>query len=309
MGNLFYKSCSFFVRLCRSLNYFYENFRRRNFDYFNYIQLSKFFQVPILLSYPANRFYGIHKSLKKKFHRWWLPRKYVVEHGIFWSDDLRDSELKFCRDVVIITMGQQRKDFLNSHGYNCIAIGPFIKYANYFYSSNKRQEVKKRLGKVLLVFPSHSIEGVDAVFNGRQFINEIKNRAKQFDNVLVCLYWKDILDHREKEYIDCGFTVVTAGHRSDSYFLSRLKDLIWLSDMTMSNTLGTHLGYCISLGKPHYLFLQDISWAGDKVEEEMQNCNKGIYEKRLFTFKRLFGTYTTVISDEQQEIVEYYWGK
>lgn len=39
MEILFYKPCSFFVRLCKSLNYFYENFRRRNF---NYIQLSKF---------------------------------------------------------------------------------------------------------------------------------------------------------------------------------------------------------------------------------------------------------------------------
>lgn len=45
--------------------------------------------------------------------------------------------------------------------------------------------------------------------------------------------------------------MTTAGHQLDINFLNRLKTIILLSDYTCSNSIGTHTGYCVYLGKPH----------------------------------------------------------
>lgn len=80
---------------------------------------------------------------------------------------------------------------------------------------------------------------------------------------LIYLYWKDAVLGKDKEYMDNGFTIVTAGYQSDFRFLKRLKTFIKLSDFTMSNAVGTHVGYCVVLDKPHYIFSQKISYKSD----------------------------------------------
>ena len=134
-----------------------------------------------------------------------------------------------------------------NHG--AYAIGPHIAYAKHVYTRKKIVEEKKRLGKNLLVFPAHSIQGLDAKYDFEDFINEIKLIGKDFDSIRICLFWKDILEGKYKKYLDDEFELVTAGNFYDPLFLSRLKTIIETSTITMSNSLGTHLGYCIFMNK------------------------------------------------------------
>jgi hypothetical protein len=127
------------------------------------------------------------------------------------------------------------------------------------------------------------------------------------------MYWKDILNGNHFPYREHGFQVVTAGHRSDSYFLSRLKDIIELSDYTMSNFVGTHIGYCISLGKPHYIIKQKYEIYGENIEKEFEDRRDINY---LHSFKNeeseiidAFDNFIFSITDLQIFIVEKHWGK
>lgn len=309
IGNVLLKISRIPRRIIVSLLYYCIAYRRRRLSCFDFMKLSQPFDVPPLLSYPSNRFYGINKAVKRKLHKRFLSLDIVIEHGVYFSNSLVDFELRdFCRFPFVITMGVQREFFLNKNGYNALSIGPYIRYVDFYSSKEGLASMKRNLGKTLLVFPSHSIEGVNSVFNEEAFVNEIKKYAVSFDTILICMYWKDILDNRYQRYLDYGFKIVTAGHRSDPSFLSRLKDLIYLADMTMSNNLGTHLGYCISEHKPHYLFSQECTYSGELVEQENQYKDLDVYNKRLLQFKKTFGTFSNNITSKQLELVRYYWG-
>lgn len=288
--------------------YYYEIWRRKKFTSFDFVELSKPFEVPSLFSYTSNRFYGINAAVKHRLNRLFLPVNFVIEHGIYFSDQIMNFEVNFCKHPLIITMGKQRERLLKEKGYNALSVGPYIRYSKNYSSFDELARLKQKLGKTLLVFPSHSIEGVDAVFNGEKFVAEIKKCSENFNTVLICMYWKDIVDNRYQEYLNNGFTIVTAGHRSDSSFLSRLKDLIYLSDMTMSNNLGTHLGYCISEGKPHYLFSQECTYTGVFVKREQRYSNATLYNERLLQFKEAFGVFANEITQKQLDLVHFYWG-
>ena len=277
-------------------------------DYFEYKKLSRPFRIFYFRSYPSNKFYGINKAVSIKINKR-LPKYSIIEHGVYFDNSMNLAELKYFENPVIYTMGKQRMEFLTNNGIqNVYSIGPYIKYVRNFKTKKKREDLKTKLGKTLLVFPSHSIEGVDSVFNEKSFLNEIKECSKDFQTTLICMYWKDILDNRHIVYQNDGFVIVTAGYRNDPFFLSRLKDLIELSDMTMSNNLGTHIGYSIALNKPHYLFKQKCFYKGEKLSEETKHQDLEVMEFRKELFYKAFGHYMKDITKDQIELVKYYWG-
>ena len=130
-----------------------------------------------------------------------------------------------------------------------------------------------------------------------KMISRLKNICMRggFETVFVNMYYYDIL-HTDyaKYYLEAGFKIVTAGHQLDIYFLSRLKSIIELSDYTVSNSVGTHLGYCIWMNKPHYIIDDQI----------INETNERDY-KKIGSF---FLTYTEQIQPEQYAVVEKYWG-
>ena len=44
-----------------------------------------------------------------------------------------------------------------------------------------------------------------------------------YDNVIICLYWKDVLSGESKFYLNKGYKVVTAGNINDINFLNYKK--------------------------------------------------------------------------------------
>lgn len=292
----------------------HENIRTDIFDIETLARDIPFYPVDKVID---NNYYGISYSLKQYSGiPYFKSLDATIEHGLFLGNLVRkDDRLYHVHNI--LTLGEFRKNVLTEKqiNKNIIQIGTYIYYASLILSDKELLQLKTKLGKVLLVFPSHSTKGIDAEYDVDALIKEIETRKSNFDNVLICLFWRDV---NAKKVVECykkkGYLLTCAGHFYDINFLSRLRTIISLADMTMSNSVGTHIGYCICLNKPHYVYNQLIrkKATNDKVlqhnqpqrtEEEWISAEKNI--EKIYTY---FSEYRDSISEEQKYIVDEYWG-
>jgi hypothetical protein len=300
------------------LLYLYYICKYRKIDYFQYEVLAKSpMRIPRIRKFRTNLLYGNYFAIKNLSDKISLYRDYL-EHGIIFCDHIgtvftsKYIDINKCRNIY--TYSENRKRILEKYNkkLNIIPVGPYILGASFFYDTKTRSNIKKKFGKILLVFPSHSTKSVQTHYDKQAFINEILRIQDNFQSVFVCLHRLDIVNNQYQEFLNSNFIIVTAGSPEDIKFLSRLKDLIELSDMTMSNSLGTHIGYSICMKKPHYLFYQPTNFIlSDKITKYQENYE--FYEdnekqKLSFDFSRIFGTFSREISQEQISICQNYWG-
>jgi hypothetical protein len=292
-------------------------FRYRKVDYFQYKTLAKNpMRIPHIPILRVNLWYGNYFAVKKLSNEISLFKD-ILEHGVNFFDrvELFDSHyIDRNKYRNVYTFSKNREDILQSYQNDCnvVSVGPYILGANFFHSMEKRNIIKKKYGKILLVFPVHSTKRIQTQYNREHFIDEIFRIRHNFQSVFICLYFSDIVNKKYTDFLNSGFTIVTAGTREDIKFLSRLKDLIYLSDMTMSNNIGTHIGYSICMNRPHYLFYQSVNYNfSDKVRQKTkESISEEIMEKeRLFSeFLQVFGSFSWDISMEQISICRKYWG-
>ncbi len=275
-----------------------------------------------LMSYDIKELRTVEKYHQNDFyHNAYILKKYcgydlkkplacTTEHiGItldsyIWELDVNDNI------PLIVTMSNFRKDVIsNKVNAPVYSIGPYIAYAESFLSKNKFKDYKNKLGKCLTVFPTHSTHWVDVSYDTEAFckkIKEIKN-AYNFDSVRICLYWKDIINGFNKIYQDNGFKCVSAGHIYDKNFLPRLKSIIELSDVTMSNAYGTHVAYSFCLNKPHFLFKQEYNHKIQKYEDQVKEIKKSAIQENKILFENLFCTYNEEITKEQKTFADRFF--
>ena len=232
----------------------------------------------------------------------------IIEHGLFFGDYLAPREA-YLKVPSIITFGDQRIKHLREKGITkeIIPIGPYIHYAKPFLSDEEFKELKDKYGRILLVFPNHSLEseGLVASYDIDEFAKEIDKVAINYDSVFISLHYSDV--KLGPLYEQKGYLCVTSGYSNDPFFMQRQRSLIELSDMTMSNAVGTHVGYCVYLKKPHYIFRQALGDSQNSAIEEARRT-KSIYESELEDVMRVFNNPTPVITDEQLMVADYYWG-
>lgn len=259
-----------------------------------------------------NQMYGLGKTLRT-YANSNNPITSYIEHGLFFGNHIQFDEFDYFSNK-IITFSEKRKKHLQDRGCkkNVITIGPYIKYSKSFLGEEKLEALKKELGSVLLVFPPHSTKNLTANYNIDRFIKEIENVDKDFDNTVICLYWADVKNKKLlSKFSDKNFRITTAGHKYNPNFLSRLKSIIEISDMTMSGGIGTHIGYCVSMGKPHYIFnakneyKSNNSSGQESIEETKENS---IRENEIREVMSVFEVYENSITEKQFGIVEKYWG-
>ncbi|MDR3048075.1 MAG: hypothetical protein LBU51_10810 [Bacteroidales bacterium] len=290
---------------------YYAN-KLKDVDYFDYKKLvNPKFNTPN--HFTSVCLYGNYKAIAKlKKSRFHFLTEYL-EHGASLSQNPEEVTLFGYIDRPFIkkvyTFANARKavieEYLRKHQLKreVFAVGPYIQGVDFFKTKEQLLELKQKYGRILLVFPSHSIENLQADFNADNLVEEILRIKDDFDSVFVCMYWKDALDETKCSFYEkYGFKIVTAGHRSDPHFLNRFKDLIFLSTHTMSNNWGTHIGYSICLNKPHYLYHQEIKY---KTKDSQEQCVSNNIKNM---FNVVFGKYTKNITPEQIELVEKYWG-
>lgn len=206
-----------------------------------------------------------------------------IEHGINFSEDtFTASQIMFNNSFVF--QGRYKKN--NIHRINSLkpvfCIGPFIHYAQNYYSMEQIKNLKRQFGKTLLVFPSHSYEASALSYDIEEFVNYVMNElGKKFTKVLVSAYWLNIDHEVYKMFEKHGATIVSAGARFDPNFIKRLKTMINLADEVVSNDLGTYIGYCHYLKKPLHLFHSNVN-KNSKFVNEFLNYNKFSVNYNLF---------------------------
>ncbi len=290
-----------------------ESKKRKNVDIFNYKYLAQDIRFYHRSKITQNNYYGIYKILKPFFRDLLKNDNTFIEHGLYFGGFISKFSATNNKVESILTFGLYRKNILkNKTDKKIVAIGPYIKYAKSLLDKNKFIEQKNSLGKTLLVFPAHSLSDYNSKFNFTAFLNEIEKVKNEggFNTVIINMYWVDIQKGLYSQYEKKGYKITTAGHIFDEYFLNRLKSLIELSDYTMSNKFGTHVGYCIHLNKPHYIFNQKIIYISEKKQNNIRdNDEMALYLKEEKLFNELFGVIESNITNKQRQVVKYYFGE
>lgn len=266
-------------------------------------------------------FYSIGRTLREYAE---LPQSYQINGNIEHAPQLSnvvEGGFGIHKTRASIVCSPYRAKIIenapNNHG--AYAVGPYIAYAKHAYSKEKLEKEKKRLGKNLLVFPTHSTLGLKVTYDMENFCEEINDIGKDFDSIRICLYWKDVLDGAAKFYEKEGYEVVTAGHYYDPLFLSRQKSIIETSTKTMSNHMGSYVGFCIHMNKPHY-----VTPFSDSTPVPVKEEGEGLSERQFAMFKkvsnimesdpeymellRAFSINLDKISFQQRRLTNKYWG-
>lgn len=254
----------------------------------------------------ANGFYGISTILKEyaKIEQSKII-KVPIEHGINVHEDaINPYEIGLSIDK-IITLSEYRKHIIEKlSNKKAIAIGPYIAYAKSYYEKEILTEMHKKNGRTLLIFPTHSTKTIDTCYDADTFLNQIRKIRKQFDTVLVCLYWKDIVRGIHKYYQKEGYNVVCAGHIYDVNFLKRLRSIFELTDAVIFNQTGTGLGYAMQLQKPCYIYYQELKFYSKSSTAYLEQK----YASEHYKLVKAFNIPNFYITEEQLEICRYVYG-
>lgn len=243
------------------------------------------------------QFLGLSKNYQFKF---------IIEHGLHLVKDVLDIELE-TNLPSFVTYSDFRANVIKKYKKNVFCVGPFIHYAPHYLTTQQLLNEKGRLGKTILLFPSHSSGDLDFKYDIKALCKKVEKLARNHNSIRVCLYWKDVLLGHAKFYKSFGFECVTAGHILDPLFLPRLKSIIETSDLTISNIAGNHVGYCIFMNKPHIILPQIHKISGRRSEKKLLEdvwWKSKSYIEVVNTFSKVFDR----ISQKQQQIVDYYWG-
>lgn len=288
---------------------------RKSLSLFKYTELTKDIPYSPEEWVIDNNLYGQAYSLKRYAGIKHDLQAYI-EHGLFWGGMVHQDEY-YWYVKKFITFSERRKVSIAKKGIEkkVICVGPYIHYAENLYDPETFKKLKKELGSVLLVFPSKSILNIQSKYNVDEFTEEVNRISKDFDSILVSLYY---LDARNKSitsaYEEQGMKIVTSGNRYDHYFLDRQRTYMELADMTMSNEVGTHVGYCVHLNKPHYIFEQNLERVGTSTKElkrelTLYKSDEDVQRKKeKQEVIKAFSKYQMEISDKQRRVVDKYWG-
>lgn len=293
-----------------------ESFKRKNLVFTDINSLSQEIKKPYndfivgeqgfsryRMDYIFKKYAGLNENYK--IHA-------LLEHGIIFTDYVGGA-FRNHEYLPSVVASKYRVDVLKSKEeyIKAYSVGPFIHYADYLLDGDQLKAEKERLGHSLLVFPTHSLEGIVSSFDFQEFIDKINKISKRYDSVRVCMYYKDVLLNKHIPYEKAGFEVVTAGHFNDSNFLPRLKCIIESSSMTVSNDISTHIGYCLYLNKPHFLIQTNVKFCDEKNSNHIAQDTRehqGFGIDNYGKIAEAFSEFDETITSSQKDIVNYLWG-
>ncbi len=189
-----------------------------------------------------------------------------------------------------------------------LAIGPSILYARPVLSDSEIQNIKKELGKTLLIFPSHSLEEWVRDSDDDAFSKYVEDIKKQygFNTVLVSMYFVDIEKHEGEIVTKDNYKVVSSGHRNSRDFLDIQRTLMELSDGVLAQGYTSGVAYAVSLNKPVGVYREHAEF--HKIGSPDEIFHMGDKTETYNKFFDVFSDYNDTISDEQREYADYLWG-
>lgn len=279
------------------------------YDYHNNIIPKRKFRHE---SYYGNIMYGSDYTFKL-FCSSKIRFNGYVEHGLYLGAAANEANFYRKNFKNVITFSKYRTEIIKKVNTNIgiIAIGPYINYA---ISKNDEFILNERCknGKTLLVFPQHSTDNISVEFDINQMIENIERikNKHDFKTILVCLYFKDIINGKDADYIKKGYTVVTSGYKEDPLFLARQKTFLLMCDGVLTNNIGTYVGYAVFYNKPVCYVPQKkrfIDVSG--IEKNLgKSADEIVEEDRNLFLESLFLSDEMVLTKEQFDACSYYWG-
>lgn len=297
-------------------DYFNEISRRANISFDHLYELSENIDSSRIWSLATTSdepllyggFWEIQKYINDPFFNIMTPKNFYIQHG--FECDITDwmKHKKEGFNLVWSTIIRDKMKSLTSNS-NIFSIGAPFFYSHSLLTNEQIAAEKKRLGHNLLAFPLHSTYLWDMNYNPDNFLNLLKELRSQFDSIRVCLYWKDVQRGMARVYQDEGFECVCCGHLNDLLFLSRQNSLFQIADATISNGIGSYIGYSVWLNKPHWL-------VSDKFEiVDVEGKDAKAYTKRTtetgvaIELRELFADNKNfVITDQQRRFINNHWG-
>ena len=262
--------------------------------------------------YGNNELYGMAHHLRRYCGyqgKMWA----CIEHGVYFGDPYFADEVDDLRFPAIITFSETRRRHLRDlTDKPVLTLGPYINYSQPFLSENEFEKLKNELGRTLLAFPPHSTAESSARYSLQEMceiLNGLRDKGG-YQTVLLSFFFKDLSERSIELCKRFGFKPICAGHSLSTQFLPRLKSFIDLADMTVSSSVGTQVGYCVSRGKPHYIIAQDVELlnVGSTGIPRMR-----IADQRAACIEEMevldsFSQYEETITNRQLEVVHKYWG-
>lgn len=243
-----------------------------------------------------NDFYGYGHLLK----RWaglraWPPLPAVAEHGIPLQPDIWHVDLASVLPTLMAASPERARAYeAAAPGRVGEAIGAPIAYAR---ARGEPVVPPRPADGPVLAFPAHSSHYAEARFDPEPFLDELERIRDRWGAVLICLYWRDVLNGAAAAYRARGFDCVTAGHIYDRRFLLRLRRLLTASRAVVTNDFGTHVIYAALLGRPTWIVEQDIDYHDSRAEPLTFVAPRAELARPLFAEER------TDVSPEQAAFV------
>jgi hypothetical protein len=182
------------------------------------------------------------------------PLGFVIQHG--WSSPFIYSDISVIeRNSVLPLIGiasNIRIPFTeNQTNKLSFELGPINSYASSALNRRHSGLLGKISDRILVVFPTHSTTGTEVGFDVWKLIFKIESYRSNFDVVIFCIYWTDLLAESNWISILAEYgEIVTAGHPWDPSFQNNLRAIIEDADVVASTDLGTALGYANQLEIP-----------------------------------------------------------
>lgn len=173
---------------------------------------------------------------------------FMLEHGVNFSDvSAYEDPLPWVRSY--LCMGPHRAERLRTRfEVGGVAVGPYIRYARSLLLEQRQQQLRRELGRTLLVIPAHTVVNVDRRWEAQDLIERIEahRRDDAYDSVIWQCFWKD----EPPSGLPADWIVACNGHSSNPWFLDCQRTLLELCDTVVACSLGTHVGYALAVNRP-----------------------------------------------------------
>lgn len=261
---------------------------------------------------PSNLGYG-HEHWLKEYAGYDDDILATIEHGVYFGDQSLGYGNPIREEWQIgsfLTYGDYRRRLLEETYPNnrVFMIGPYISYAK--VNEAFKEEIVRQLDpseRTLTLFPAHSAKTAKRRFDHDSLIEHVCDLAHKADckNLVACLSPMDINAELSRRYQEKGYIVISCGNDLLA-FLSRQKAIFSVSDVTVSNDLGTHVGYSIAMGVPHFI----VDSVGiDVVDPTLSDLDVDVLAEQKRLFSEVFSpSQEAAISEEQRSLVDHYWG-
>ncbi len=227
-----------------------------------------------------------------------LPLHVYSEHGVNDSK-IYPHELENNAEAIFVFCEEKCSEYKKISKKPCyVTVPPMILYRR------RKNITQNKDAKGTIAFPSHSTPEVDAVFDVKKYIEELKSLPQDMQPVCVCLHMHDINKGQHKIFLENNIPVYTAGNAFDVRYGQRFYDILKNFKYSCSNHVGSYVYYSTEMGIPFSLFGQGCEY----YNKTDKNLPVGKFDsKDNITVKKSYEIFKGInkeIKPEQKEFIK-----